>query len=71
MEPQEPQARGSDTRRGLLLAALVGAGIAVLVVGALLFTRKSASPATQLTALAGNPTLDPAPRCTGSPRASR
>ncbi len=55
----EPQARGSDARRGLLVAALVGAGIAVLVVGALAFTRKSASPTSQLTALAGNPTLDP------------
>ena len=55
----EPQTGGSDTRRGLLLAALVAAGIAVLVVGALAFTRKSASPPSQLTALARNPTLDP------------
>ena len=29
------------------------------MVGALAFTRKSASPPSQLTALAGNPTLDP------------
>lgn len=55
----EPQTGGSDARRGLLLAALVAGGIAVLVVGALAFTRKSASPPTQLTALARNPTLDP------------
>ncbi len=54
-----PQAPGTETRRALVRGGLVGAAIAVLVVGALAFTRKSASPPSQLTALAGNPTLDP------------
>jgi cytochrome oxidase Cu insertion factor (SCO1/SenC/PrrC family)/thiol-disulfide isomerase/thioredoxin len=54
-----PRAPGSDTRRALVRGGLVGAAIAVLVVGALAFTRRSASPPSQLTALARNPTLDP------------
>ena len=54
-----PPARGSDTRRAVVLGVLVGAGIAALVVGALAFTRRSPSSPAQLTALASNPTLDP------------
>jgi cytochrome oxidase Cu insertion factor (SCO1/SenC/PrrC family)/thiol-disulfide isomerase/thioredoxin len=42
-----------------MLGALVGAGLAVLVVGALAFTRKSPSPPSQVAALAANPSLDP------------
>jgi cytochrome oxidase Cu insertion factor (SCO1/SenC/PrrC family)/thiol-disulfide isomerase/thioredoxin len=53
------RARGSDTRRALVLGALVGAGVAALVVIAVAFTRQSPSSPSQATALAGNPTLDP------------